>query len=109
MESSKLKPNVKKTYLIIIGIKQQRNKIVDYFSIKILGSDTSLSDTVQNLGVVLNSAFISTFYKYVQVCKSCFYHIHDFHRIQHHLSLSSAKTISVALLNGQLDLQLPFK
>ena len=80
MKSHKLKRNVKKTDLIIIGTKQQRNKIVDYFPIKILGNDTSLSDTVWNLGVVFDSDF--SFHQYIlQVCKSCFYHIHDFHRI----------------------------
>ena len=52
MESSKLKLIVDKTDLFIIGEKQQRNKIVDYFPVKILGNDTSSSDTVRNLGVV---------------------------------------------------------
>ena len=52
MESNKLKLNVDKTYQIIIGTKQQQNKIVDYFPIKILGNDISPSNTVRNLGVV---------------------------------------------------------
>ena len=51
MESTKLKRNVDK--IIIIGTKQQRNKIVDYFPVKIHGKYTWLSDTVQNLRVVL--------------------------------------------------------
>ena len=33
MESSKLKLNVDKTDIIIIGTKQQQNKIVDYFPV----------------------------------------------------------------------------
>ena len=47
MESSKLKFNVDKSYVIIIGTKQ-RNKIVEYFPIIILCNDTSSSETVQN-------------------------------------------------------------
>ena len=52
MESSKLKLNIDKTDVITIGTKQQRNKIVDYIPIKILGNDTSPSYTVRNIGVV---------------------------------------------------------
>ena len=65
MESNKFKRNVDKTDLIIIGTKQQRKKIVDYFPVKIHGKYTSLSDTVRNLNVVfltLISAFFSTFH-----------------------------------------------
>ena len=102
MESSKLKLNVNKTDVIIIGTKQQRNKIVDYFPVKIFGNDTSPSDTVRNLGVVFDSNF--SFHQYISlVYKSCFHHIRDFRRIRRHLSLSSAKTISIALINSRLD------
>ena len=38
-ELSKLKLNVDKTDRIIIGAKQQRNKIVDHFPVTILGND----------------------------------------------------------------------
>ena len=62
MESSKLELNIDKTDIIIIGTKEQRNKIVGYFPVKILGNDTSLPDTVRNLGVVFDSN-LSTFHK----------------------------------------------
>ena len=42
-------------------------------------------------------AFISTFYKFAN---HVLYHIRDFGQIWHHLSLSSAKTISVSLINS---------
>ena len=89
-----LKFDADKTDLIIIGTK----KIVDYFPVKILSNDISPSETVRNLGVVFDSNF--SFHQYIShVCKSCFYHIRDFR----HLSLSSANTISVALINSRLD------
>ena len=90
---------VDQTDLIISGTKQQRNKIVDYFPVNILGKDTSPPDTGRNLGVVFDSNL--SFHQYIsQVCKSCFYDIRDFRLIRRHLSLSSAKTIPVALINS---------
>ena len=37
------------------------------------------------------------------ICKSCFYHIRDLRRIRRHISLSTAKTISNALISSRLD------
>ena len=86
MESSKLKLNPDKTDLIIIGTKQQRNKVINHFPVKLLGSDTFPSDIVRNLGVVFDSDF--NFRQHIsQVCKSCFYHIR---RIRRHISISTA-------------------
>ena len=59
-------------------------------------------DTVRNLGVVFDSDF--NFRQHIsQVCKSCFYHICDLRRIWRHISISTAKTISVALISSRLD------
>ena len=94
------KANADKTDLIIIGTKQQRNKIVDYVPVKILGNNISPSDTVWNLGVVFDSNF--SFQQYIsQVCMFLSYtwfpsNIASF-------ILSSAKTISVVLINSRLD------
>ena len=102
MESSKLKLNPDKTDLIIIGTKQQRNKVINHFPVKLLGSDTFPSDTVRNLGVIFDSDF--NFRQHIsQVCKSCFYHIRDLRRIRRHISTSTAKTISTALISSRLD------
>ena len=102
MESSKLKLNPDKTYLIVIGTKQQRNRVISHFPVKLLGSDTFPSDTVRNLGVVFYSGFI--FRQHIsQVCKSCFYHIRDLHRIQCQISIST-KTILTALISSTLTI-----
>ena len=37
------------------------------------------------------------------ICKSCFYHIRDLRRIRRHIPLSTAKTISNALISSRLD------
>ena len=91
-----------KTDLIIIGTKQQRNKVINHFPVKLLGSDTFPSDTVRNLGVIFDSDL--NFRQHIsQVCKSCFYHIRDLRRIRCHISISTAKTISTALISSRLD------
>ena len=89
MESGNLKLNPDKTDLIIIGTKQQRNRVINHFPVKPLGSDTFPSDTVHNLGVGFDSDF--NFRQHIsQVFKSCFYHIRDLRRIPHHISISTA-------------------
>ena len=48
MTSSKLKLNSDKTEFIIIGRKQQRHKLSNYFPVKLLDDDISPSDSVRN-------------------------------------------------------------
>ena len=91
-----------KTNLIIIGTKQQRDRVINHFPVKLFGSDTFPSDTVRNLGVVFDSDF-NVRQHISQVCKSCFYHIRDLRRIRRHISRSTAKTISMALISSCLD------
>ena len=68
MKSSKLKLNVDKNLSNYYGYKTTTKKDnVDYFPIKILGNDTSPSDTVRNLGVVIGSNFSSHYY-ISQIC-----------------------------------------
>ena len=64
------------------------------------GSYAFPSDTVRNLGVVFDFDFRQHI---SQVCKSCFYHIRDLHRIWRHISISTAKTISMTLISSRLD------
>ena len=72
------------------------------FPVKLLDNDICPSDSVHNLGVVFDSDF--SFYKHVSnICKSCFYHIRDPRRIRRHIPLSTAKTISNALISSRLD------
>ena len=105
MESSKLKLNPDKTDIIISGTKQQRDRVINHFPVKLLGSDTFPPDTLLNLGVVFDSDF--NFHQHIsQVCKSCFHHIRDLRRIRCHISISITKTISKALISSRLDYSL---
>ena len=94
--------NPDKTDLMVVGTKQQRNRVISHFPVKVLGSDTFPSDTVRNLGVVFDRDF--NFRQHIsQVCKSCFYHIRDLRRIRGHISISTAKTLSRALICSHID------
>ena len=87
---------------IIIGTKQQRHKLSNHFPVKLLDNDICPSDSVRNLGVVFDSDF--SFHKHVSnICKSCFHHIRDLRRIRRHIPLSTAKTMSNALISSRLD------
>ena len=102
MKSSKLKLNSDKAEFITIGTKRQRHKLSNHFPVKLLDNDICPSDSVRNLGVVFDSNF--SFHKHVSnICKSCFYHIRDLRRIRRHIPLSTAKTISNALISSRLD------
>ena len=102
MKSSKLKLNSDKTEFIIIGTKHQRQKLSNHFPVKLLDNDISPSDSVRNLGVIFDSDF--SFHKHVSnICKSCFYHIRDLRQIRRHIPLSTAKTISNALISSRLN------
>ena len=94
MKSSKL--NSDKTEFNIIGTKQQRHKCSNHFPVKLLDNDITPTDSVRNLDF--------SFHKHVSnICKSCFYHIRDLRRIRRHIPLSTAKTISNALISSRLD------
>ena len=102
MKSSKLMLNSDKTEFISIGTNQQRHKLSNNFPVKLLDNDISPSDSVRNLGVIFDRYF--SFHKHVSnICKSCFYHIRDLRRIRRHIPLSTAKTISNALISSRLD------
>ena len=103
MKSGKLKLNSDKTEFIIIGTKQQRQKLSNHCPVKLLDNDISPSDSVRNLGVIFDSDFAFTNTFPIIICKSCFYHIRDLRRIRRHITLSTAKTISNALISSRLD------
>ena len=116
--SNKLIQNT--TDLIIFGINQHRNRVINHVPVKLLGSDTFPSNTVRNLGVAFDSDF--NFRQHIlQVCKSYFYHIRDLRRIRRHTHTHThthartharthahthkytAQTLSTALISSRLD------
>ena len=56
----------------------------------------------RDLGVLIDEKF--NFRKHIsQICRTCYYHIHDLRRICRYLPLSIAKAIATALVSRRLD------
>ena len=102
MTGSKLKLNPSKTEFLLIGIKHQREKILNNFSCLIPGQDTSPSASANDIGVVFDSSL--NFQKHIsQTCRACFYHLRDLRQIRKSLSLDLARQIAVAIVCTKLD------
>jgi len=102
MTNNKFRLKANKTDFIIIGTSRQRSKPTRFLPKPILNHSITPSDTVRNLGVTFDSNF--NFRKHVSlICRSCFYHIPDIHRIRRYISLSVARTIATPLITTRLD------
>ena len=96
MKGSKLKLNPSKTKFLLFRTRLQREKVLNIFTCLILDQDTNPFVSTQNIGVVLDSSL--NFRKHIsQICRACFYHIHDLRRIRKNLSLDLAKQLAVTL------------
>ena len=81
MIASKLKLNLDKSEIILIGTKAQRDKFNKYFPTKLLDQDVTLTDSARNLGVLFDKDF--NLKKHIsKVCRSCYYHIRDLRRLR---------------------------
>ena len=70
--------------------------------IELLGVKTNPANSARNLGVIFDKNI--TFHSHISaVCRSCFYHMRDLHRIRHHLDLDSAKMLATPLVSSHLD------
>ena len=80
MSNSKLKLNPEKTEFVIIGSKNQRDKLKRHFPADILSNPLHPSESVENLGVWFGSEF--SFTKHIQsVCRS-FVQLREFRRVR---------------------------
>jgi len=93
---NKFKLNVDKTDLIILVQNNNETKLSTTFQLKYLVVTHQLRYRSE-LRCCLWQRFLL-----LQVCKSCFYHIFDFHRVRHDLFILISKTISdsVAMINS---------
>jgi len=95
--------NPDKSEVVSFSTVQQAHAVtLPFKSIDIAGSTIQLTDTVNILGVTLDSHL--TFEKHVQsVCKSANYHIKALRHIRSSLTIDMARTVACALVNTRLD------
>ena len=97
MTNAKLKLNPSQTELLLIGTKQRRKHFLSLSPTSILDHDTSPASSTRNIGVTFDSE-LKFDHHFMQICKSCYYHIRDLRRIKRHLSMDTAKMIANSLI-----------
>ena len=86
---------------IIFGSKSQADKLKASFPIDILSSPICSVESVNNLGVWLDSDFSLS--KHVQnVCKSCFMQLHDFRHVRWFLIHDGSLHVANAVVSSRL-------
>ena len=101
MINDKLMINDDKTEFVLIGTKQQLEKVhVDKLSVG--DSEITASNVVRNLGSWFDSN-LSMASHVNKICKSSFYHLYNIVRIRKFLSQDSTKTLIHAFVTSRLD------
>ena len=94
--------NPSKSDAILFGTWQRLRSFPVIDNISIAGTPVPLSDHVTTLGIILDS-HLSLAKHVSSVCKSSYFHIRALRHIRPALTLDSAKTIAVALVQSRLD------
>ena len=102
MTLNKLQLNPDKTEIIIISPPALAKSSSLPKSISLLGSDIPLSQSVRNLGVILDQSL--SFRAHVNnVCRMCYFEIRRIASIRHLLSEETTKTLLSAFVLSRLD------
>ena len=102
MSSNMLALNNSKTEFLIIGTRQQLQKVTD--NTLSLTPDTVLTPakSAKNLGVIFDSNM--SYHDHISaIVRSCFLHIRDLRRIRPCLDYTTAANIATALVQSKLD------
>ena len=101
MLSNKLKMNNDKTEFLIVGSRQQLDKIA-FNSIKVGDSTVTAVDNVRDLGAYLDSNL--TINKHIEVkCSSAFRALYSLRRIRRYLSREATETLVHSFIFSHLD------
>ena len=96
--------NDDKSKFLVIRTRQQLNKLggVGHLSLQVGDHNIDPSLNARNLGAIIdNSLSMNNHIK--QICKSCFYHIHNIRRISKFLSKECLQTLVHAFVTWRLD------
>jgi hypothetical protein len=101
MGSNRLKLNTEKTQAIWVGTRQQLNK-VDIMELQLGSSTVRFSDTVSDLGVMVDSQLTMADHV-AAVCRSCFFQLRQLRTIRSSLTIDATKTLVNAFVSSRLD------
>lgn len=99
--NNKLIVNPSKTEFLIIGTKQQCQK-VESTSLNFQGTNITAAEQARNLGIIFDSHLF--FDKQIsKVCQNSYFHIRQFRMIRPYLDKNSAIALANALVSSRLD------
>lgn len=99
--NNKLMVNPSKTEFMIIGTKQQCQK-VEAISLTFQGTSVAPAEQARNLGVIFDPHMLFD-KQIVKVCQNAFFHIRQFRLIRPFLDKGSAIALANALVSSRLD------
>ena len=102
MHSDKLKLNSDKTECLLIGMRQQLQKISNISTSLVGDPQIAPSCEVQNLGTWFDSK-MSMLSHINKTCSSAFYYLHNMRRIRKYLSRSVTESLVHAFITSRID------
>lgn len=102
LNSNFLKLNMDKTEIIFIGTPSLTTNISSNFTCEIAGSHIKISNTVKNLGVIIDSTL--SFQSHINsLAKSAFFHLRRIAQLRPFISTKDAETVIHAFVSSRLD------
>ena len=101
MGSNRLKLNAEKTQAVWIGTRQQLSK-VDITEFRLGSAVVRLSDTVSDLGVMVDSRLTMADHV-AAVRRSCFFQLRQLRAVRPSLTIDATKTLVNAFVSSRLD------
>ena len=102
MHSDKLKLNSDKTECLLIGMRQQLQKVSNISTLSVGESQIAPSWEVRNLGTWFDSK-MSTLSLINKTCSSAFYYLYNMRRIRKYLSRSVTESLVHAFITSRID------
>ena len=102
MHSDKLKLNSDKTECLLIGTRQQLQKVSNIRTLSVADSQITLSCEVRNLGTWFDSK-MSMLSHINKTCSSAFYYLYNMRRIRKYLSRSGTESLVHAFITSRID------
>ena len=102
MHSDKLKLNSDKTECLLIGTRQQLQKVSNISTLSVGDSQIAPSCEVRNLGTWFDSK-MSMLSHINKTCSSAFYYIYNMRRIRKYLSRSVTESLVHAFISSRID------
>ena len=102
MTANKLKLNDDKTEAMLVGTRQKLSQLPPLLHLKLDNTSIPISDSVKNLGVVLDSSLAMT--NFVSAtARACYFHLRRISQIRKYLTTEATTKLVVSLILSRID------